>query len=321
MKNVPTYAMALALAVVAFFGYLDRAKVQTLEGKLERARLAELERGFNEATHMSALDPVLEGDGEPGVSAVASTYVRRSGDRMSGALSVPFPFHVGPLGSCGSVGPGCFEFTNTTMTAYGMTLSMGGSVSIASVPNALNLTAGGGISLAGPATGTTTVTATTFLRSIGVSYATLPAAAAGNKGALEYDTTNERLMWSNGTAWAAIPNNGVLSGYTSGSLVANQEIIRARMASGAGYVTRVGATVDVAGTGAGTFTVEAYNVTGVAQICVTGAIPCATAAGGSASVACTGAFALGDDVAVRMNQSGCTTKAELNGYLVFGGGH
>lgn len=113
--------------------------------------------------------------------------------------------------------------------------------------------------------------------------------------------------------------SGTIGGYTQRSAPAVAEVlVGTRMATSGGKFSRLGSTVDVAGTGAGTYSLEVYDTTTATQLCASGTMSCTAVAGSIGNANCTGTFAQFDDVAIRVLTNGCTTFPKLNATAVFG---
>jgi hypothetical protein len=117
----------------------------------------------------------------------------------------------------------------------------------------------------------------------------------------------------------AVGTMGVLSGYNAINTAAVQVVAQQRLYQRVMPV-RVAFTVTTVGTGAGTYTVDAFDNTASAVMCVTGNIAC-NAAVGTTSIDClaagTATTLAGNDVRVRVNGGGCTTTPLGNASLEY----
>ncbi len=146
-----------------------------------------------------------------------------------------------------------------------------------------------------------------------------PASSATNRGAVLFGTDAGVLYMSpgDGGAWQPLaisgPNETVaashLSAFFPGVVLAAGDVIAQSRFTAAATFTRLTTRIVTAGSdGAHTFTVDVFDLTTSAVVCVTGTITCNTAAS-SVGVACTGTVAIADDVQIRVNDASCTTTA------------
>jgi hypothetical protein len=100
----------------------------------------------------------------------------------------------------------------------------------------------------------------------------------------------------------------VLSGYNGANAADVHTVTQQRMFPRIKPL-RLTFTTNVTGAGGGTFTVEAFDATAAAQMCITGTIACTDAVGGVTSADCaatgTASAAPASDVRLRVNATGC----------------
>lgn len=158
-----------------------------------------------------------------------------------------------------------------------------------------------------PITAAGNVTATTYLQTIGAATGSLAACNAGTAGGLEYDTATATVKRCNGTAWHTIGEAPhVLAGFMVNKTgAAAGEVVVLDMPT-AGTFTGASVTIQTAGTGAGTFTVDAF-LTGTGVLSTSATISC-TAGVGFNILALTGNWPAGGRVSLRVNTSGCTNQ-------------
>lgn len=144
--------------------------------------------------------------------------------------------------------------------------------------------------------------------------ATAPGGANGTRGTIQYDTSTNTMKVCDGSGWRPL-NRATFSAYNGNpSGAAGNAIGGMRFISGGGQVNRLAVTPVIAGSGAGSFTVEVFDVTTALQKCVSAAIPCTSGPGAGVGFgnSCAASFAAADDLAIRIATNGCTTLPEFN---------
>jgi len=242
------------------------------------------------------------------VQAGASGYVTDGGYWVNGgpagygSASVPSIGWGGPSAPVGFFFDGAnFIWSNTglrspTYIFSGIYLATDGYVSASSY-----VSAGGDITTA------------TYLRSVGVATGSLPTCNAGQKGAIETDTTKSRAMFCDGAKYYNPVNH--ISGYMHGQglvVPANAwTIANTRMYSAANW-QRLSWAVLLLGAGAAqTFTVDVYNNTTSTVLCTSSALACDGSPIGSIDCANV-ASAEFDDIRLRVNAANCSTIPTVN---------
>lgn len=168
----------------------------------------------------------------------------------------------------------------------------------------------------GPVTGTSTLTATTYLRTIGVATGSLPTCNAGTAGALEYDTTETCVKYCNGTAWSICPLttaaaiNYQWSNVCFGICSEDVNFTGGMRTTGAGAVDTIVCAWGTAAVGAGNVVVKIRNITAAADVCTCAVIDCAVAANTPTACACSGTFLNGNVYSMQLTSG--TTCATTN---------
>lgn len=154
----------------------------------------------------------------------------------------------------------------------------------------------------------------------GTAFASFPSAAAA-PGRWIYDSTNNVWRFSDGSSWLAVAKEFLASAYFPAGITPASAITTTIWNTiKPGLLKQINALIVTPGTGAGTFTVDVYDVSGTTQLCVTGTQACNASAGSSLSVNCSVAMTAGNQFSIRVNDSGCTTGPALNlNALVIGG--
>ena len=150
-----------------------------------------------------------------------------------------------------------------------------------------------------------------YLRSVGVATGSLPACGATTAGGLFYDTTTLTVKRCNATAWHTVGEHpSFLSGYQPVVATGAAIVISGTRMTSAATLTRLGLNNTIAGTGGGNYTASVRNVTTATTLC-TKTNACSSGPG-MTSGACTGDFAVSDDVELRVDTSTCTTGPAFN---------
>lgn len=259
---------------------------------------------------------------------VIGNYVKRSGDTMFGLLNFNGTAGISLNGS-GNIslnGTGNINVASNSYTAIPFVARGNGMTRYASFGPASSELFGfynTDFKFSVPLRGING--ASSYLTLIGDSSANVQATAPLEAFALNYDTTNLRARvyeGQGGTAgWNMIPTLnpdggfpygalGTLSGYNAQTTAGTNSVIQQRFYSQFKPI-RVGFTSQVAGTGAGTFTVEVRDVTGAATLCTSATTACTAAAGAITTSQCplsaAGTSAAGSDILLRVTCGTCTT--------------
>lgn len=172
----------------------------------------------------------------------------------------------------------------------------------------------------------------------GKAFASFPAAAAGNNGTQQYDTTNTAYRYSDGSSWKPIgpsllvdevttyiPSAVALLNVASAQLTAPRQLFGAGGSTsnwGVVSIRLASATTITAGVGAGNAVYTVYNFTDTAATTATVTVPCASAAGTvtAGSVDSTVSFTTTTKaLQIRLTTNGCGTLPAVNitwGYAV-----
>lgn len=188
-----------------------------------------------------------------------------------------------------------------------------------------NCTAGGvalnnwdtnGVGLAGTVTSVTGFAAP-------LAFASFPACVPGLTGRLLFDSTAGVWRYCDGGSWALLAHEETVSSYLPVMAPAASIDVTNVGLYVSGVLRGLAGTVMVAGTGAGTFTLDFYDANGPngsAALCTTGATGCATIVGGTTMVYCYGVAVVGGhNFVVRAHTNGCTTAPALNIIATIGG--
>lgn len=266
----------------------------------------------------------------PAVAGVVDRFVRISGDRMNGPLSIARP-QEGNLLILG--GPTaelnartiCFDTTCT----YGMSLNTSSGVLNITGPGVLQMASAGSRVQAPNFTATASNLAgltmgNAFAQFSGDTQANVfTATPAVNTGALDYDTTNTRFRAYENGQWNVMLTGNLDAGAPFGPSVslsghnistsATIKTVASIIPKGKYRAQALGWNIETAGTGAGTATALMRDLTGASTICST-TFNCASTAGAVTSFACSGtaASAAGNELQLWIDCSTCTTCPVMN---------
>jgi hypothetical protein len=150
------------------------------------------------------------------------------------------------------------------------------------------------------------VTATTFLKSIGVASGSLPTCNAGAAGSLEYDTTLTCFRICNGTAWSVcVQPASYINNYWSTTCfgVCGEDVnMQGGIRSLGGTTNRVVCSWGTAGTGGSTgVVVKIRDVTAASNLCTCTIGACTIAAGTPTVCTCTATYTLNNIVSMQLD--------------------
>lgn len=177
--------------------------------------------------------------------------------------------------------------------------------SIGNATNTFNCTNANCSATTGIATGAT---------GTGTAFASFPACNAAAASRVLYDSTNAVLRVCNAAAWVRMANHWTLAAtWPAGTVKGTDLVLNESQPANAAISTAIVATVLVAGVGAGTYTVQVFNVTTATSLCVTTAKTCSDAVQTQALTSgCTGVVNAGDKVRIRITDTGCATSPVLS---------
>ncbi len=143
----------------------------------------------------------------------------------------------------------------------------------------------------------------------GSTTALLPTSSTTLTGALIFDTDAGVIRYNDGTAWQTPPVEAFFSASLApgGTGAAATTMLRHRMTR-PGRASRLSYTTTAAGTGAGSFTLELYDVTTTTVLCTRTLGSCTTAGTYSTGSCSNAVWAAFDDIELRVDTSGCTTN-------------
>jgi hypothetical protein len=266
-------------------------------------------------------------------------YCSLSGCRMSGAINI---YKTGQSTSNPALILGanatlhdqrviCFDWpactyslsqdTNTTVMSVGgaQVFQLAGGTSARFQGAALYLT---GVA-SGPAISVATG-AQNYIQLNGVAGASLPTCNASAKGSLHFDTTKGTTVqctdFGSGTYGWGMTSVGTAGGYSSLTGASAHTVASLTMAANVRPLT-MDFTANVAGTGAGTFTVSVVDAsTGPTTLCTSGTTTCAGAGviHFDGRTSCTTSLSgAGGNLVMNVNCAGCTTCPQGSGTFTY----
>lgn len=153
-----------------------------------------------------------------------------------------------------------------------------------------------------------------------MAFASFPAAAAGNRGRLLYDSTNSVWRISDGSSsWRTLgeQKDNVVCYFPGIALLLNVATCQWNGTSASGVVparvdAQSGATTLVVGVGAGNAVFTIYNLTDAANTSATITVPCVGSLGLVTSGSSDATLRINKNYQWRLTSNGCTTLPVVN---------